>query len=112
MQKLSRGFKEHASYSIEIIDSTDPSVQLTASQSGIKDFFKDLLDEIKGFKYQIILRVLLRKYKENTDKEFAIVYFSSTAKTLVDFKNSLTNSFQEFFKRPCPICQGYISKLP
>ena len=50
--KTSKAFKGHArSYSIEIIDSKDPSVQLTISKPSIKDLFKDLLAEIKGFKY-------------------------------------------------------------
>ena len=38
-------------YKVEIIDSKDPSSQLEASKSSIKDLFKDPLDELKGFKY-------------------------------------------------------------
>ena len=49
------------SYKVEIIDSKDPLVQLEASKSSIKSFFKELLDEIKGFKYQKTVKVLLRK---------------------------------------------------
>ena len=57
--KISKGFKGYArSYSIEIIDSKYPSVQLTISKPSIKDLFKDLLNEIKGFKYQITLKLL------------------------------------------------------
>ena len=45
-------FKKYArSYRIEIVDSKDPSYQLTISKPGIKTLFKDLLNEIKGFKY-------------------------------------------------------------
>ena len=40
--KTSRTFKAYASYTIEKINSTDPSVQLTPHKSGIKDLFKDL----------------------------------------------------------------------
>ena len=48
----SKAFKGYArSQSIEILDSKDPSVQLTISKPNIKDFFKDLLAEIKSFKY-------------------------------------------------------------
>ena len=82
--KISKAFEGYArSYSIEIIDSKDPSVQLTPSKSSIEDLFDDLLDEIKGFKYQITLKVLLSKYKENRDIEFAPVYFNSTTKTVI-----------------------------
>ena len=44
--------------------------------------FKDLLDEIKRFKYQITGKVLLRKRKVNVDIEFALVYFDSATKTV------------------------------
>ena len=39
------------SYKVEIIDSKDLLVQLEASKSSINNFFKELLDEIKGSKY-------------------------------------------------------------
>ena len=53
------------SYKVEIIERKDPIVQLEASISSIKDWFNDLLNETKGFKYQITVNVLLRKYKHN-----------------------------------------------
>ena len=46
------------SYKVEIVDKKDLLVQLDVSKSSIKDLFKDLLNEIKGFKYQITLAVL------------------------------------------------------
>ena len=48
------------------MDLKDPLVQLEVSKSSIKDLFKDLLNEIKGFEYQIAV-VLPRKHKENGD---------------------------------------------
>ena len=45
-------------------------VQLEASKSSIKDLFNDLLNETKGFKYQITVKVLLKKYKPNEEIEF------------------------------------------
>ena len=54
IEKISKVFKTQTrSYKIEIIDLKDSLVPLKASKSSIKDLFKDLLDEIKGFKYQI-----------------------------------------------------------
>ena len=35
----------------------DPLAQLEASKLSIKDLFKDLLNEMKGFKYQIPVNV-------------------------------------------------------
>ena len=63
------------SYKVEIIERKVPIVQLEASKSSIKDLFSDLLNETKGFKYQITVKVLLKKCKLNGEIEFAPVYF-------------------------------------
>ena len=49
------------SYKVEIIEKKNPIVQLQVSKSSIKDLFNDLLNKAKGFKYQIIVKVLLKK---------------------------------------------------
>ena len=49
------------SYQGETIEKKDPIKQLEASKSSIKDLFSNLLNEIKGFKYQITLKVMLKK---------------------------------------------------
>ena len=56
---------------------------MTLSKSSIEDLFKDLLNEIKDFKYQKILKHLLSKWKENTDWEFTLVCLNSTTKAAV-----------------------------
>ena len=66
LEKISKAFKGYArSHKIKIIDLKEPLAQLEASKSSIKDLFKDLLDETKGFKYQITVKVLLSKHKED-----------------------------------------------
>ena len=66
--EISKIFKGYVrTYSIEIIDSKDPSVQLETSKPIIEVLFKDLLAEIKRFKYQTTLKVLLSiqiKYRQ------------------------------------------------
>ena len=86
------------SYKVEIIKKKDRIKQLKASKSSIKDLFSDLLNEAKGFKYQITLKITLKKHK-NTEIEFAPVYFNSTTKTVINHKFSLKNAFQEIFYR-------------
>ena len=49
------------SYKVEIVGKKDPIKQLEASKSSIKYLFSDLLNETKGFKYQITLKVTLKK---------------------------------------------------
>ena len=64
--KTDHAFKAHAmSYKVELVEKKDPLIQLEASKSSIKDLLKDLLDEIKGFRYQITVKALLRKDNRN-----------------------------------------------
>ena len=73
------------SYKVQIVERKDPIVQLKASKLSIKNLFSDLLNETKGFKYQITVKVLLKKYKHNGEIEFAPVYFNSFTKTVRNF---------------------------
>ena len=78
----------------------DALVQLEASKSVIKDLFRDLLVEMKGYEYQIILKVLLSKQKVDGSIEYSTVYFNSTAKTVINTnKYGLNKSFQEVLFR-------------
>ena len=83
------------SYKVEIVDKKDLILQLEASKSSIKDLFNDLLNETKGFKYQITVKVLLKKYKHKEEMEFTPVYFNSSAKTIINDRYKLDQSFQE-----------------
>ena len=46
-----------------ITDKKDPLSQLKGSKLSIKDLLSDLLDETKGFKYQITVKILLKDTK-------------------------------------------------
>ena len=91
--KSSNAFSGYArSYKVEIVDNKDSLVQLQASKSSIEDLFKDLLDEMKGFKYQITITVLLSKAKIQQQ-------INSTTKTVIDSEFNLNKSFQEILYR-------------
>ena len=64
----------------------------------------DILNEAKGFKYKITLKVMLKKYKPSREIEFRPVYFNSTTKTVINHKFSLKNAFKKF-------CAGLITEL-
>ena len=83
------------SYKVETVDKKDVIVQLEASKSSIKDLCNDLLNETKGFKYQVTVKVLLKKYRSNGEIEFAPVYFISSTKIVINHKYKLDQSFQE-----------------
>ena len=78
---------------VELAGKKDPIKQLEASKSSIKDLLNDLLNEIKGFKYQITLKVVLRKYKPNREIELRPVYFNLRTKTVISYKFSLEYAF-------------------
>ena len=86
-------------YKVEIVDKKDLIVQLEASKSSIKDFFNDLLNETRGFKYQITVNVLLKKYKPNGEMRFTPVCFNSSTKTVINHRYKLNKSFQEILYR-------------
>ena len=92
--EMSKAFGWYArSYKVETVDSKDPLAQLETSKLSIKDLLKDLLDEIKGFKYQITVKASLIKHKGNADIEFALVYFNSIIEIVISFKYMLDKSF-------------------
>ena len=63
--KTNHAFRGYAmSYKVELVEKKKHSVtQLEASKSSIKDLFNDLLNETKGFQYQLTLSYV-SKYKK------------------------------------------------
>ena len=91
--KTDHAFKWYAMlYKVELVEKKDPLIQLEASTRSIKDLFKDLLDKIKSFKYQITVKALLRKDEQNREIEFAPVHFNSTTNTVINHKFDLDKS--------------------
>ena len=85
--KTDQAFSGYArSYKVEMVERKDPIVQLQASKLSIKNLFSNLMNEIKGFKYQITVKVLLKKYKPNGEIEFTPVYFNSLTKLVINLR--------------------------
>ena len=60
--ETNQAFRGYAmSYKVEIVERKDPILQLEENKLSIKDLFSVLLNETKGFKYQITVKVLLKK---------------------------------------------------
>ena len=86
--KKDQAFRGYAmSYKDEIIERKNPIVQLEASESSIKDLFK----------YQINVKVLLKKYKLNGEIEFSPVCFNSFTKTVINHRFRLKIIFKKFY---------------
>ena len=94
--KTDQAFSGYAmSCKVEIIEKKDPNLQLKPSKLIIKNLLSDLLNETKGFKCQITVKILLKKYKLNGEIEFAPVYFNSVTKKVINYRFKLENSFQD-----------------
>ena len=92
--KTNKAFRGYAmTYKVKLIDKKDSLLQLEASKLSIKDFFNDLLDETKGFKYHIIVKILLKKFK-GSEIEFYLFFFNSKTKTVINHKFVLEKVFQ------------------
>ena len=87
------------SYKVEIVHKKDMIVQLKASELSIVDLFKNLLIELKGFKYQITLAILLSKVKNNGETEYSPVYFDSLTKTVISDDYKLDQACNEIIYR-------------
>ena len=74
------------------MDKRDVVVQFEVS---IVELFKDLLIELKGFKYQITLAVLLSKVINSGSIEYSPVCFNSLTKRVINNRFVLDQSFQE-----------------
>ena len=98
--KTDQAFSGYARpYKVEIIERKDPIVQLKASKLSIKNLFSNLINDIKDFKYQITVKVLLKKYKPNGEIEFTPVCFNSLTKLVINHRHKLNKSFQEMLYR-------------
>ena len=98
--KTKHAFRGYARrYKVEIIEKKDQIKLLEASKLSIKDLLSDLFNEAKSFKYQITLKVMLKKYKPNGEIEFRAVYFNSTTKRVINPRFDLENAFQEIMYR-------------
>ena len=98
--KNTNAFSGYArTYKMEIVDKRDLVVQLKASKISIVEFFRDLLIELKGFKYQITLCILLSKVKGSDLVEYSPVYFNSLTKTIIGNKFFLDECFNEIIYR-------------
>ena len=60
--KHSIAFKNYArSYTVEVLKFQEPISQLRITKSHIKTLLKDLLNEIRGFNYQTLEKLFVKK---------------------------------------------------
>ena len=76
VMKTNQAFRGYGmSYKVENVDRNVQIVQIETSKASTKDLLSNLLNETKCFKYQITVKVFIKKCKLNGENEFALVYF-------------------------------------
>ena len=71
---------------------------MKSSEISIKELFKDLSAELKGFKYQTTLAILLSKLNSGSI-QYSPAYFNSLTKTVIGDKFKLEQCFNEIIYR-------------
>ena len=98
--KTNHAFRGYAkNYKVQLVEKKDPLMQLEASKLSTKGLLKHRLDETKGFKYQIILKVESKNISQR--KKFNLLQFISIQQTkkVINYKFGLGKSFQEILYR-------------
>ena len=87
ISRKERAFKKYAeTYAVEIINNK--SLSLT-------NLFDELLREKRGFKYVLSTKFILKKRINDNEHKCFTVYFNSLAKTVINPKYHLKDSFEE-----------------
>ena len=95
---MSKAFKRYArGFEIETVDSKDPLAQLAASKLNVKDLFKELLDKIKGFKYQVTVESSYKNTKKMGTWSLLLFALILPLKQLLILNICLINLFKKFY---------------
>ena len=68
---------------------------MSASKNSIKNLFNVLLKVKKGFKYVLSTKIILKKRINDNEHKYSTVHFNSLAKTVIDPRYHLNESFKE-----------------
>ena len=80
----SLAYKGYASnYNVDILNSFNPELQLQNTESAIKNKLKDLLYEVRGFKF-VALVSEFRKVESDDVRKYMTCYWNSKAETIMN----------------------------
>ena len=107
IKELNRALKGHAkSYGIELQDNLNPLNHFTKTRALVESHFKNLLKDMKGFKFIEMLEVTFVKVTFDSESGKSVgtykkAFFNSKAKTITktnDIEHELNMSRQEILK--------------
>ena len=94
-------FRRYAgTYEVEIMDSKSLDDSLFLAKRSINDFFKDLLEEKRGFKYILSVRVTFKKWNNATNTyDIDTIYCNPDPITVINRRFNLAATFEKLKHR-------------
>ena len=94
-QRAHRDYAE--TYNIEVTDRESLSDSLFLAESSIIDLFSDLLEEKRGFKYNLFTTITLKRWNNAINRyDIETIYIRSDAVTVTNKRFNLGISYEKF----------------
>ena len=109
--KQAHAFKGYASsYNVEILNSFNPELQLKDTESAIKNKLKELLTELRGFKFVTTLVLVFRKIESGDKTKYDTFYSHSKAETIINESQIDNNIFKSIYTTVISNIQKFFGK--
>ena len=97
-ERAYRGYA--ATYNVEVSDRISLNDSLFLAKSSINDSFKDLLREKRGFKYNLVSKITLRRWNNAINRyDIETIYVRSEAITVTNQRFNLNSAYEELKHR-------------
>ena len=95
--KIEHAFKGFASnYNVEILNFFNPELQLTDTESAIKNKLKKRLSELRGFKFVTTLALVFKKIESEEKAKFDNFYSNSKAEIIIN-ESDIDDVFESIY---------------
>ena len=96
ISKRERAFKNYTeTYEVEVVDRISLSDSLHLAKSSVIDFFWDLLQEKRGFKYVLLATITLKRWNNAINRyDIETIYINSEAVTVTNQRFNLSTSYE------------------
>ena len=91
--------REHAfssSYNFEILNSYNPELQLKDTESAIKNKLKQLMTELRGFKFVTTLVLVFKKVESEDKTKYGTFYSNSKAEIIIN-ESDINDMFKSIY---------------
>ena len=91
--------REHAfssSYNFEILNSYNPELQLKDTESATKNKLKQLMTELRGFKFVTTLVLVFKKVESEDKTKYGTFYSNSKAEIIIN-ESDLNDMFKSIY---------------